>query len=111
MPPPWARLWVRTESQGPVGETGLVQPLTALTLIPAGVCAHSGISGVGVPSLGLLPARPPARHSALHAEASASSLDPPKKSVLVQRLAPLRLRALRPHRGKSAGGADTEVAE
>lgn len=90
---------------------GLVLPLTALTLIPAGVCAHLGISGVGVPALGLLPARPLPRHRALHADARASSLDPPEKSVLAQLLVPLRLRTLGPHRGGPAQGADVGVAK
>lgn len=58
--------------------------------------------GGGVPSLRLPPARPPPGHSAPHADKSASSLDPPEKSVLTLLPAPLRPQALKPHREGSA---------
>ena len=58
--------------------------------------------GGGVPSLRLPPARPPPGHSAPHADKSASSPDPPEKSVLTPLPAPLRPQALKPHREGSA---------
>lgn len=81
----------------------------ARTPILGGGCAHAGISEMVIPSLGLLPAHPPPGHSALHADASASSLDPPEKSVLAQLLARPRLWALKPNQGARPGRADAEV--